>query len=409
MPAQDRGQTSSSRCDRNVVIFFSNPQDTPRLRLDREVKLLEAVAAQNSLDPNTITFKHASTIDDVIAGLDQQRIAIVQFSGHGNVDGFVLEQASSEQSSVLSAAQLCSLLERVNTRAIVLLSCYSHSALTDLISAAPYIITVEGEALDSTAIEFCAAFYNGFFKTNSIETAFSDAQRVIYAKGGIISTVLSRRAHETRGGKVLYQIFPQNRSDSVLVDITNAEADFVRVGVSKDDFVKALAKKMRIHKWLFVHEKHRAIIPIGPYFGVFSWKDAKDVVTCHGVLKVRSTISLDATMAWASLIVTYNDLFVHRYRLTERYQPNHGAILKQALAAFHALYGAFFCEDQRASALKELDPSGFQITKAMIKAHLDMGDDKWAQKDHDLTVVYLETTLTTLHEYVTSLVKLVTE
>ena len=52
-----------------------------------------------------------------------------------------------------------------------------------------------------------------------------------------------------------------------------------------------LARKLRRHSWIFDGASDHAILPIGRLlFGEFTWKEAKDVVYCTKLMRLRSDL-----------------------------------------------------------------------------------------------------------------------
>jgi hypothetical protein len=395
-----------------AAIFYCNPEDSDRLRLDKEHRALDQVLERLNLASSTVIRRHAATIDDVTKTLSESGFEIVQFSGHGCKEGFWLE-GDSGLGSLLSSDHLAKILQSAcsEPRLIILNACYSTAALPDIVRCAPYVITIPDAVDDTAALVFSSIFYEEYFRRGSIETAFSSAQRLTSARGLELNAVLSRRAQSGTDNRVLFQVFPNAKADSIIIDLTEAEHDISRLQISRDAFLGILSKKIRIHGWLFGSPKEQAIIPLGTYFGVFSWTTVEDSVVCHRILRLRPDITADVVAAWAALIVTYNDHFVDRYRMmATRHVPSHHAVLKRAINSFHGTYKAFFAPDSaRAKLLSELAPEQYVITRSMVAANLERCDEKCAQDDFDNTVLYLEMVLTSIHDYITAVADLITQ
>lgn len=73
------------------MIFFSNPPDSGRLRLDLEQRSIDELLDRLKLDPGTIKKMLATSVEDMVDSLRDSNCKIVQFSGHGTYDGFLLE------------------------------------------------------------------------------------------------------------------------------------------------------------------------------------------------------------------------------------------------------------------------------------------------------------------------------
>ena len=77
-----------------ILIVAANPKDTSRLRLDEEVREIEA-ALQRSQRRNQFSVRStwAPRTKDLRRALLDHQPHIVHFSGHGDPEGLVLEDA----------------------------------------------------------------------------------------------------------------------------------------------------------------------------------------------------------------------------------------------------------------------------------------------------------------------------
>jgi hypothetical protein len=75
-----------------ILIVAANPKDTSRLRLDEEVREIEA-ALQRSSRRAAFTIKSiwAPRPRDLRRALLDEQPRIVHFSGHGDIDGLALD------------------------------------------------------------------------------------------------------------------------------------------------------------------------------------------------------------------------------------------------------------------------------------------------------------------------------
>lgn len=350
---------------------------------------------------------HAVSVSDFIAELQRSDFEIIQFSGHGSTAGVYLEASNIDESEEVSARRVASILRGASSRlkAAIFVSCFSTSAISDLIDVAPYLITVSGSAEDDSAIEFIRRFYEAYFKHNSIEIAFETAVRLVGAilerKG--IHPVLSRRAKEKGAGRFLIQAFPVSR-DSILVDLTDAEKDLAKVNVSRDEFLSLLTRKIRGHQWVFDIPRERVILPIGSYFGVFSWKDVNDVVYCTKVLQVKEDIEEQACKVWVKLVMRYNDLFSSRYRtLIRPSDPIHQNLLNDALRDLGVFIRDFLEDESVSEVLRLYSGRHYKASSALIESNLTLSLAKYGQGDFSSVILYLESALSAIHDLVDSL------
>ena len=147
--------------DVQVLVLFSNPDDTSRLRLDKEHRAIAKVLDELRLSPGIVQRLHAVTLKDALEAMRTLHAEIIQFSGHGSDDGIYLDRSDHLGSELVNAERLSSLIKTAASppRALILLSCFSSSAVGSLGTVAPYLITLIGEANDGACAEFAAAFY----------------------------------------------------------------------------------------------------------------------------------------------------------------------------------------------------------------------------------------------------------
>ena len=396
-----------------IIVFYSAPSDTPRLRLDQEHRAMDDVLRELHLEPSLIQRIHATSVEDLTRSLQEKEYEIVQFSGHGSESSIFLEDRHQDTSMAVPAGQIAQILRETspNLKVAIFMSCYSAESIPDLVEAAPYLVTATGNAVDDTAIVFITQFYNAYLRTGSVEHAFNMAQNFISLVGrtGSLNTVLSRRAVVRGKDRVLFQAFPSGKDDSILLDLTEAESDIASLNIPRDAFLGLLSRKIRVHRWVFNAPRQRVVLSLGPYFGLFSWQDAKDVVVCHRILKVRPDVDEQICEAWASLIVNYNDHYTDRYRTTQEPQdPMLASWLPQALDEYLKTYQGFFEESETAHLLRQTIPDQFKVAKALIAANLKMAETKIFQEDYASAVKYLETILSAIHDVLDSLTSVLT-
>jgi hypothetical protein len=115
-----------------ILIVAANPKDTSRLRLDEEVREIEA-ALQRSQRRNQFSVKAtwAPRTKDLRRALLDEQPYVVHFSGHGDPEGLVLEDAVGEAVIVPpKALEGLFNLFRDNLRCVLLNACYSEAQAT---------------------------------------------------------------------------------------------------------------------------------------------------------------------------------------------------------------------------------------------------------------------------------------
>lgn len=381
-----------------ILIAYSNPPDTRRLRLGDEHRRVDEALRDARLDESLVRRIHASSLDDLCRELRSHPLEIVQFSGHGSPDGIALHGDAHGGSTTLSAAIAGEILRDTcpNLRAALFLACYSGENLRHLSVAAPFLISVYGKADDLACLEFAGEFYKQYFATDSIQQAFSTATLVVEAKGRDLGAVLTRRAAVERTGPLLVA-FP-GLQDSILVDIAPAAEDIRNLGITQDQFMQLISRKLRVHLRVFRSPSDRTVLSLGRYFVMLAWENAHDVVECQRVLRIRDDVDQVTFDAWASVSARYNDRRVDRYRTeVDPVAPEMERHLKLAVDEYHRIADSFFGRRKIAQALRSAAPEQFKLSRGLVRAYLEICDAKLHQGDLAAVVENLELMLSAIH------------
>jgi len=153
-------KSAKSRC---ILVLAANPIDTERLRLDREVKLIEDELRQGEQRSRyQVVTKWATSRGELSRLLLEYKPAIVHFSGHGSPRGeIVLEDANGRAEAVPAGALTALFKELKGTDTVVLNACYSMEQATALAEAVPQVIGMARAIGDDSALRFAAGFYRG--------------------------------------------------------------------------------------------------------------------------------------------------------------------------------------------------------------------------------------------------------
>lgn len=394
-----------------VLILYSNPDDTSRIRLDKEHRAIDKVLDHLRLDPGIVRRLHAVTLKDVVEAIQSQHAEIIQFSGHGSDEGIYLDRQDHLGSELVDASRLAGLLKTAKSppRVLILLSCFSSSTVGALGTIGPYLVTLTGEADDDACVEFASTFYRVYLATSRIEMAFSNASETVAAvyPEKRLYPVLSRRAATERGDSLV--TVACRRDDAVLIDTSLAEDDIRALGARREEFLALLCRKIRVHRWVFVGSSDGTVLAIGPYFGVFTWSQVDDPVILSRLMRLRDDIGEEEAEVFGDLLVCYNDLRVRRYR--EAPGPVSGIEERDIKRAIEDHYGTsahFFENPKPADVLRRLVPEALRAAAAMVPANLKGADNAFHRGDLGRTIAYLETALTTLHDLVDAVMERVT-
>ena len=128
---------------RRVLFLASNPANTGRLRLDKEMREVdEGLRRSNKRDQFDLVAKLAVRVDDLRRSLLNHSPRIVHFSGHGaGAGGIVVENEKGEAYEVPNDA-LAGLFELCagHIEYVVLNACYSDVQADAIAKHIPYVI-----------------------------------------------------------------------------------------------------------------------------------------------------------------------------------------------------------------------------------------------------------------------------
>lgn len=158
-----------------ILFLAANPLDTPSLRLDEEIRTIDAKIRQADLrDQFDITQHWAVRISDLQDQLLRHKPHIVHFSGHGNTRSEIVlknDFGRSEPVSVKALSRLFSLLAD-NIRCVVLNACYSQVQAQAIAEHIECVVGMSKAIGDTAAIVFAGSFYQALGYGRSIKTAF---------------------------------------------------------------------------------------------------------------------------------------------------------------------------------------------------------------------------------------------
>jgi hypothetical protein len=394
-----------------ILIFYSNPLSTQRIRLDREHRIMDEVKARFGNESDAILRCHAVTLDDLTRSLSEKSYDVIQFSGHGSKQGILLEDESFQKPVEVPPEQVAAIIKRTQPRLklAIFMSCYSAEAISSLIDVAPYLIAVSGEADDDGAIDFIRVFYETYFQSSSVEKAF-DVAKISISQKTDIAVELFRRFKEQKGDSSRYHVLILEMEDSIIIDHSEADKDIDRLGMSREAFLSILSRKLKVHKRLFENPREKTVIPIGHLYGVFSWQDANDVVICHRVLKMKDETMDTVCDAWNQMVLDYNDAVGYRSIWSSApADPKNARALKKSLETYFSMFNTYFEKEPYSPALRSCLPARYKQVRSYIKANLTKADSKLAQDDYSNAIQYLEAVLSTIHDFLNDLTESVTD
>jgi hypothetical protein len=166
---------------RKILFLAANPTDTGRLRLDKELReIAEGLKRSNERNKFELISNFAVRVEDLRRSLLDHSPRIVHFSGHGGVDGIVVEDDQGQTFEVPSGA-LAGLFELCAGQidCVILNACYSDVQADAIAEHIPYVIGMKSTISDDVAIEFAVGFYDALGAGKPIEDAFRFGRNAI--------------------------------------------------------------------------------------------------------------------------------------------------------------------------------------------------------------------------------------
>lgn len=170
----------------NKILFLSGNPTTSRLRLDEEVREIDsALQSSKKRDRFEITSRWVVRPDDLRRSLLDSEGEIVYFSGHGaGNQGLVLEDNSGGM-QVVSPESLTNLFKLFNNKieCVILNGCYSEVQAQAISQDISYVIGINHEMSDQTAIKFAVGFYDALGAGRSYDDAYEFGCNTIDLEG----------------------------------------------------------------------------------------------------------------------------------------------------------------------------------------------------------------------------------
>jgi len=160
---------------KKILILSANPIDTARLRLDEEVREIQAgLERSKRRERFEIVTRWAVRPDDLRRALLDHEPQIVHFSGHGcGVDGLALE-GNDKKLQVVSTSSLERLFKLFQGKieCVLLNACYSEIQAEAIYKSVDCVVGMNQSIGDRAAIEFAIGFYDALGADRSYEDAY---------------------------------------------------------------------------------------------------------------------------------------------------------------------------------------------------------------------------------------------
>ena len=165
-----------SQRDRVVVLIVgSNPDNTGRLRLDREARAIREELAERARhrDGFRVEMRPALRVQDLQRVLRDVQPDILHFGGHGEKDGLMVENLTGGVHPIsISALKETMALHNQYLRCVVLNACYSETQARAIAEHVACVVGMSNAVRDDAAIAFAREFYAAIGAGENVERAF---------------------------------------------------------------------------------------------------------------------------------------------------------------------------------------------------------------------------------------------
>jgi hypothetical protein len=184
-----------------ILILTANPRNTDPLRLNEEIREIEAEMERARLrDQFAIISKGAVRVSDLSYALLQHQPTIVHFSGHGaGEDGLILEDDNGQVKAVPTDALVELFRQNKGTvKCVFLNACYSKVQANTIYQQIDCVVGMTKAIGDKTAIQFAPKFYAALGHGRSFQDAFDYAKNVLQLdKNSEVNTPVQHIRQET--------------------------------------------------------------------------------------------------------------------------------------------------------------------------------------------------------------------
>ncbi|TBR60977.1 hypothetical protein B4U84_09155 [Westiellopsis prolifica IICB1] len=158
-----------------ILILTANPKGTTPLRLDEEVREIDAGLQRSThRDQFVLEQKWAVRPRDISRAMLDINPQIVHFSGHGTGDEGLVFEDETGQVTLVDAEALAGLFKLFadKVKCVVLNGCYSQVQAQAIAQHINYVIGMKKAIPDKAAIEFAVGFYDALGSGRPVEFAY---------------------------------------------------------------------------------------------------------------------------------------------------------------------------------------------------------------------------------------------
>lgn len=167
---------------KTVLVLAANPIGTARLRLDQELRDIQANLRRSPLHIESCP---AVRIQDLQQAMLDKAPQMVHLCGHGKGEEGLVFEDDTGQPKPVSGKALAGLfsLFAAEVECVVLNGCYSQVQAEAIAQHIPYVIGMTRAVGDRVAIAFASAFYNALGSGRDVEFAFRFGCNAVQMEG----------------------------------------------------------------------------------------------------------------------------------------------------------------------------------------------------------------------------------
>ncbi len=169
-----------------ILVLAANPKDLRPLRLDEEIRDIEAgLRAAKQRDRFVLVPRLATRAEDLRRAMLDVEPRIVHFCGHGaGNDGVVLEnrEGRAKPASPEALADLFGLFSN-HVECVLLNACHTEAQALAIVRHISFVIGMSTTIGDKTALKFSVAFYDALGAGRPVEFAFRYGCNAILLEG----------------------------------------------------------------------------------------------------------------------------------------------------------------------------------------------------------------------------------
>lgn len=173
-----------------ILYLSANPEDTERLRIDKEMReIREAVDLSTLRSRIFLDQRTALRLKELHRALLQYRPTVVHFSGHGDLYGnYLVENDDPDRRGsihLLSPQAIAGIFKAVaeDVHCVIVNACHTDRLAEALSAHVEYVVGMRHEIGDRAAVDFSIGFYQALAEGRNIFQAFDSGCAIIEGYG----------------------------------------------------------------------------------------------------------------------------------------------------------------------------------------------------------------------------------